>query len=120
MILIVSKGDKLKNIFTAADIYNKVENLMIQKGWTIYGLAKRAKVANSTIYNWRDNKSSPNINMLRRICNALNISAAKLFTNDMNYLSLGDEQRELISCFDTLEKDMQTAFLNLIKEMAKK
>lgn len=110
----------MKNIYTAADIYNKIEALMTQKGWTIYGLGKRANVATSTLYNWRDNKSSPNIDMLRRICNALNVSTAKLFTNNSDSLSLGDEQKELVSCFDILEKDMQTAFLNLIREMAKK
>lgn len=93
---------------------------MNDKGWTIYALGKRAKVSTSTIYNWRDNKSSPNLEMLRKICNALNVSTAKLFTNNDDYLTLGTDQKELVRCFDGLDDNLQKVVLDLVKELVKK
>lgn len=107
------------NIYTSADIYNKIEKLMLDKDLTIYALGKRAKVPLSTIYNWRDTKSSPNLEMLRRISNALNVSTAKLFTNDTGSLTLNSDQKDLVRYFDCMDENMQKAILNLMKEMAR-
>ena len=65
-------------------IYSEVDNLRIERGLTIYALAKRAGVCPGSIYKWRDNKSTPTPFLLESICEVLEIEPYYLIVSNEN------------------------------------
>lgn len=98
-------------------IYNKVEHLLKERGWSIYELAKKANVPANTIYHWRDRKSSPTLALLVAICDALNIKLTNFLLDDEELISLADDQRQLLNLWRDLSQEQQNAIINLMKSM---
>ena len=96
-------------------IYNKVDSIRLQKGWTIYELAKQAGVAPTTIYNWRDRCSSPTLSLLEAVCSAFEISVIDFLMDEDELMALTDEQQEVIRVWNTLSGEKKKSILNLMK-----
>ena len=96
-------------------IYNKVDTIRLQKGWTIYELAKQAGVAPTTIYNWRDRCSSPTLSLLEAVCSALEISVIDFLMDENELMALTEEQQEVIRVWNTLSNEKKKSILNLMK-----
>lgn len=98
-------------------IYDKVDALRLKKGWTIYELAKKAGVAPTTIYNWRDRQSSPTLSLLEAVCSALDITVIDFLMNEDELTALTEEQKEVIELWNTLSSEQKNSILNLMKSM---
>ena len=96
-------------------IYNKVDAIRLQKGWTIYELAKQAGVAPTTIYNWRDRCSSPTLSLLEAVCSAFEISVIDFLMDEDELMALTEEQQEVIRVWNTLSNEKKKSILNLMK-----
>ena len=96
-------------------IYNKVDTIRLQKGWTIYELAKQAGVAPTTIYNWRDRCSSPTLSLLEAVCSAFEISVIDFLMDENELMALTEEQQEVIRVWNTLSNEKKKSILNLMK-----
>lgn len=96
-------------------IYNKVDAIRLQKGWTIYELAKQAGVAPTTIYNWRDRCSSPTLSLLEAVCSAFEISVIDFLMDEDELMALTEEQQEVILVWNTLSNEKKKSILNLMK-----
>lgn len=99
------------------EIYNKVDSLRMKKGWSIYELAKRAGVAPTTIYNWRDRLSSPTLSLLDAVCSSFEITVIDFLLNEDELIALSEEQKQLMSLWNKLSSEQKKSIINLIKSM---
>ena len=64
------------------DTKNRIKQLMNQRQWTLYELARRSGLAQTTLANmWRRN-NEPSIPSLRLICNAFGITLTQFFSEE--------------------------------------
>ncbi len=105
------------DLLNGKEIYDKVDALRLEKGWTIYELAKKAGIAPTTVYNWRDRQSSPTLSLLDAICSAFNISVIDFLLDADDLMALTDEQKEVIRLWNTLSSAQKKSILNLMKSM---
>ncbi|MDE6550090.1 MAG: helix-turn-helix domain-containing protein [Clostridia bacterium] len=105
------------DLLDSAAIYDKLDSLRKDKGWTIYELAKRAGVTSNAIYHWRDRKSSPTLAMLDALCAAMEISPVTFLMDTDELIALTCEQQELIYQWNTLSGEQRKAIINLMKSM---
>lgn len=105
------------DLLNGKEIYDKVDALRLEKGWTIYELAKKAGVAPTTVYNWRDRRSSPTLSLLEAVCSAFNISVIDFLLDADDLMALTDDQREVIELWNTLSSEQKKSILNLMKSM---
>ncbi len=105
------------DLLSGKDIYDKVDTLRIEKGWTIYELAKQAGVAPTTIYNWRDRLSSPTLYLLESVCSAFEISVIDFLLDEDELIALTEEQKEVIRIWNTLSSEKKKSIINLMKTM---
>lgn len=87
------------------DVLKRIKDLMEQRGWTEYKLAKESNLSQSTISNMFARNTLPTIPTLEAICKALKISLSEFFVDDREctknkvmskYTRLNDEQQELV------------------------
>ena len=105
------------DLLDGKEIYSKVDAIRLQKGWTIYELAKQAGVAPTTIYNWRDRYSSPTLSLLEAVCSAFKISVIDFLMDEDELMALTEEQQEVIRIWNTLSSEKKKSILNLMKSM---
>lgn len=105
------------DLLDGKQIYDKVDALRLEKGWTIYELAKKAGVAPTTIYNWRDRLSSPTLSLLEAVCSAFKITVIDFLLNEDELTALTEEQKELIRLWNTLTSAQKKSILNLMKSI---
>lgn len=105
------------DLLDGKEIYEKVDALRLEKGWTIYELAKKAGVAPTTIYNWRDRQSSPTLSLLDAVCSAFEITVIDFLLNEDELMSLTEEQKEVMRLWNTLSSEKKKSIINLMKSM---
>ncbi len=105
------------DLLNGKEIYDKVDALRLKKGWTIYELAKKAGVAPTTIYNWRDRLSSPTLSLLDAVCSAFEITVIDFLLDDDDLTAMTDEQKEVMRLWNTLSGEQKKSILNLMKSM---
>ena len=100
------------------DTKDRIKQLMDQRQWTLYELARRSGLAQTTLANmWRRN-NEPSIPSLRLICNAFGITLAQFFAEeDGRPVELNDEQRNLLQHWSTLSSNQKTLITQLMEEM---
>jgi len=89
----------------------------LEKGWTIYELAKKAGVAPTTIYNWRDRLSSPTLSLLEAVCSAFEITVIDFLLNEDELIAMTEEQKEVMRLWNTLSSEQRKSIINLMKSM---
>lgn len=98
-------------------LYDKVDGMRKERGWTIYELAKNAAVSPVTIYNWRDRHSLPTLALLEAICAAFRITVVDFLTDDEERAVLNEEQRELVRLWNGLTAPKKKVLLDLMKTL---
>ncbi len=87
------------------DVLKRIKDIMEQRGWTEYKLAKESNLSQSTISNMFARNTLPTIPTLEAICKALRISLSEFFLDDKEstktkvmskYTRLNNEQKELV------------------------
>ncbi|OUM85675.1 MAG: hypothetical protein BAA01_09405 [Bacillus thermozeamaize] len=87
-------------------VIEKIEELLKEKGWTKYRLAKEARLPQSTITSLLSGRVKyPSAETLIKIANALGVSASEL---------LGEKDLELINVYQNKKKTMEKV-LSLLK-----
>ena len=105
------------DLLDGKEVYSKVDAIRLQKGWTIYELAKKAGVAPTTSYNWRDRLSSPTLSLLEAVCSAFEISVIDFLLNEDELMALTEEQQEVIRLWNTLSSEQKKSIINLMKSI---
>ena len=96
------------------DAQKRIRELMAERGWTDYRLAKESGLSHSTITNMFNRNNAPTLPTLEAVCAAMGITLAQFFADSSDSASLTDEQRSLFAKWSTLTDKQKEALLLLI------
>ena len=98
------------------DAQRRIKQLMEERSWTDYRLAKESNLSHSTVTNMFNRNNAPTLPTLEAVCKAFGITLAQFFTEG-NSPELTEEQRLLFAKWSTLKDDQKQALLALIDTM---
>jgi len=98
------------------DTNERIRQLMDERKWTEYRLAKESGLSQSTIANLFKRNTVPSISTLESICAGFGITLAQFFCEG-NLVELSDEQKELFERWISLTSGQKRVLLDLIKNM---
>lgn len=98
------------------DAQRRIKQLMEERSWTDYRLAKESGLSHSTVTNMFNRNNAPTLPTLEAVCEAFGITLAQFFTEG-NSPELTEEQRILFAKWSTLKNDQKQALLALIDTM---
>ena len=98
------------------DINKKIEELRFQRGWSIYELAQKAGIAQSTLTSMINRGNPPKIDTLICICEAFGITLSQFFMEDEQVEMLSGVEKKLISLFRKLPESKQQALVDLLNK----
>lgn len=106
----------MKQVVNILDARERIQQLMEERNWTIYRLAKESGLSQTTISNIFKRNNEPSIPTLRRLCAAFGITMAQFFTtaHDTEHTK---EQQELIDSWEMLSETQRQLLSGLIKTM---
>lgn len=94
----------------------RIKQLMNERGWTEYRMAKESGLSQSTIANLFRRNTVPSVMTLEAICKGFGITLAQFFSEG-SMVELTDEQKELFERWVTLSKEQKALLYDLIKNM---
>ena len=97
-------------------VTERIEQLMKQRGWTVYRLGKESGLPQSTLAHVFRKDSEPTISTLETICNAFGITLSQFFAEG-DFVSLTPEQRDILDKWASLNGEQKELVLNMIANM---
>jgi len=98
-------------------IRNRIKKLRDERGWSNARLAREADIGISTLSYWFRAKAKPEIAALIRVCKAFGITIGQFFNDDLNSITLTDDQKEYLSGFNQINQAEKAMVLNMIKTL---
>ena len=98
------------------DTHSRLRQLMAERGWTAYRLAKASGLSESTLANIFKRNTVPSIATLEAICSAFDISLAQFFA-ESEMVELTPELKELFNNWVSLTPEQKQAALQMIRAM---
>ena len=102
------------------DVKERLQQLMDERQWTIYRVAKEADIPWSTVRNMFKRNTEPSIGTLEAICKGMGMTLPQFFDVE-NQMGLTDEQRQLInqwSKLDERKKQLVSELMDALNEKA--
>ena len=102
------------------DVKERLQQLMDERGWTIYKVAKEADIPWSTVRNMFKRNTEPSIATLESICKGMGMTLPQFFDVD-NQMGLTEEQRQLIQQWSRLndrDKRLVSELVDALNEKA--
>lgn len=98
------------------NVPERLNEIMEQRGWTRYKLAKESKLPEATLANIFHRGTIPTIATLEIICQTLNISLSQFFA-DNEMIELTPELKEFYEVWMYLTPDKRDLILQTMKFM---
>lgn len=95
------------------DTQKRIRELMEERKWTDYRLAKEAKLSHSTVTNMFNRNNAPTLPTLEAVCRAFGITLAQFFAEGEE-VQLTKEQQKLFSKWSTLTDRQKQILLELM------
>lgn len=102
------------------DTLEKIETIRKEKGISRYRLANDAKIPQTTLSNMLKNNTMPTLSTLQKICEGLGITMAQFFVEEGTRIDLTDQQKELLSLWDSLPLNMQARVIGYLEGLKEK
>jgi len=99
------------------DAQDRIRQMMEERGWTDYRLAKKANISHSTVTNMFNRNNAPTLPTLEAVCGAFGITLAQFFADESDMAQLTDEQRTLFARWSSLTERQKSLLLDLMKTM---
>lgn len=99
------------------NVQERLLELMSQRNWTAYKLAKQADLSETTISNMFKRDQMPTLYTLGRICDAFGITLSQFFAEGDDPVTLTAEQKELLSNWAALSEKNKDILMYLMKHM---
>ena len=96
--------------------HERLNQLLKERGWTRYKLAKESGLSEATIANIFKRGNIPSIATLEMICNGFKITLAQFFAENET-IELSPELKELFDGWVFLTPEQKSAVIQLIKVM---
>lgn len=112
------KNDKMKEEY----VLSKVTELLEERNWTLYRLAKEADISYSTLSNTFHRNNVPSVSTLMRVCDGLGITLSEFFDEEgtaVKKLTIADQK--LLADFHRLpreDKKLLTAYMHGLLKIA--
>lgn len=98
------------------DTLTRLQQLLRDRGWTEYRLAKECGLAQNTIGNIFRRNTVPSISTLETICSAFGITLSQFFA-DCEMVELTPDLKQLFDSWVTLSPSQKAAALQMLKAM---
>lgn len=98
------------------DVKGRLLQLINERGWTIYRVAKEAGIPWSTVRNMFKRNTEPSIGTLEAICKGMGISLPQFFDIE-NQTGLTQEQHQLVCQWNKLCEDDKKLVLQLVQSL---
>ena len=95
------------------DAQKRIRELMEERNWTDYRLAKEANLSHSTVTNMFNRNNAPTLPTLEAVCRAFGITLAQFFAEGEES-RLTEEQQKLFSKWSTLTDRQKQILLELM------
>lgn len=99
------------------DAQKRIKQLMEERGWTDYRLAKESNLSHSTVTNMFNRNNAPTLPTLEAVCKAFGITLAQFFSESDEPHALTPEQQELFSMWSSLTDKQKQLLLDLMNTM---
>lgn len=99
------------------DTHERLRQLLKERGWTEYRLAKNCGLSESTLANIFRRNTVPSISTLEAICSGFGITMSQFFAED-DMVELTDDLKQLFDCWVCLTPAQKSAALQMLKAMS--
>ena len=100
------------------DVNGRIRELLNERNWTEYKLAKESGLSQSTISNIFKRNTVPSISTLELICKGFGISLSQFFSEG-NMVELSEEQRDFFVNWTSLTMREKTILSELVEALKK-
>jgi len=101
------------------DVKARLQQVMDERGWTIYRVAKEAGIPWSTVRNLFKRDTEPSISTLESICKGLGMTLTQFFDEE-NRSGLTEEQQRLLQDWGRLSERDRQLVSGLLKSLNEK
>ena len=101
------------------DVRARLQQLMDEREWTIYRLAKEADIPWSTIRNMFKRGTEPSLSTLESLCEAFGVTLTQFFDAE-NEMGLSAEQQRLLQQWSRLRDRDRRMVQELIDSLCEK
>ena len=98
------------------DIKKRIEQLRIERGWTVYKLSMEAGVSQSTLATIQQRDTPPKIEVLQNLCEAFKITLAQFFLEDEEMEIVTEEEKKFLTAYRKLPIKKQKALLEIMEK----
>ena len=98
------------------DVKLRLQQLMNERGWTMYRLAKEAGVPMSTVRNMFKRNTDPSISTLEAICSSMGITLSQFFDIDNN-MGLSQDQHTMLREWNMLDDPQKKLVQDLVESL---
>lgn len=91
------------------DVIPRIQELCLQRSWTLYRLAKESGIPYSTLCTMLHKANSPSISTLIRICKGFGITLSEFFDTGSEVTYYTPEQKALMDQWALLSRENQSA-----------
>lgn len=100
------------------EVNERIKELLKERNWSEYKLAKESGLSESTLYNLFRRNNVPTFVTLETICKGFNITVSQFFT-ESEMVEMTPEQKELFDNWVFLSASQKELLINIIKELKK-
>ena len=100
------------------DVKERLQQLMDERQWTIYKVAKEAGIPWSTVRNMFKRNTEPSIGTLEAICKGMGMTLLQFFDTD-HQMGLTAEQQKLVSQWNRLDEREKALIAELIEALTR-
>ncbi len=87
-------------------VLKKIKQLLTERGWTLYRLAKQSGISYSTLNNTFHRNNVPSISTLLHVCEGFGMTMAEFFDEGATMITqLADTDQQLLMDFHNLQRD---------------
>lgn len=97
------------------NVIDKINQLRITRGWSVYTLALESGITQSTLASMLARNTPPKLETLECICGAFGITLAQFFAEDEHMEFLSDQEKQLILSFRNLPEDKKRSLVDFLK-----
>ncbi len=98
--------------------HDRLRQLMQERGWSEYRLAKECGLSESTLANIFRRNTLPSISTLESICNGFGITLSQFFTENET-VELTPQLKEVFDCWVCLTPEQKDAVIHIMNAFNK-
>lgn len=99
------------------NILKHIKVLLDEREWSVYELAKRSDIPQSTLSNMFNKSTYPTIPTLETICKGFGITLSEFFAEGKKLDELTFEEAQLLTKWNSLSIDKKNSLLELLKHL---